>query len=130
MNTLARTLFIFGLLIGLAAGLAAQMPVGYGYPKINDAVVWGEAGEWIHIPALHGRNPTLVSTDGLKKVLPAPPGGILNFMSLRNQSVWMVAGNDGDKYIQGTPRDYLTSSMMAPDCKFSRLEGALPGTPR
>ena len=95
MNTLARTLFIFGLLIGLAAGLAAQMPVGYGYPKINDAVVWGEAGEWIHIPAQHGRNPTLVSTDGLKKVLPAPPGGILNFMSLRNQSVWMVAGNEG-----------------------------------
>lgn len=95
MNSLVRALLCLGLLIGLISSLAAQMPVGYGYPKINDAVVWGGSGEWIHIPALHGRNPTLVSPDGLKNVLPAPPRGILNFMSLRNQSVWMVGGNEG-----------------------------------
>jgi hypothetical protein len=95
MNFLERGLLILCLLFGMAPRIAAQMPVGYGYPKINDSVVWGEDGEWIHIPALHGRNPTLVSADGHQNRLPSPPGGKLNFMSLRNQSVWMVGGDEG-----------------------------------
>jgi len=103
MNSLARALFGLGLMLGLVSELRAQMPVGYGYPKINDAVVWGEGGEWIHIPALHGRNPTLVSATDQRSLLPAPPGGGLNFMSLRHQSIWML-GNDGG---QGQDKVYF-----------------------
>ena len=103
MNVLARTLFGLSLLIGLVPPLVAQMPVGYGYPKINDSVVWGEEGEWIHIPALHGRSLTLASADGALKTLSPPSGGILNFLSLRNQSAWMLGGNEGS----GLERTYF-----------------------
>ena len=37
---------------------------------------------------------------------------------------WEVAGRDGDKYIQGKPRDYLTSQLLATDCKFGQLAGS------
>lgn len=88
---------------------------------------------WIHF-----------SMEVLEEKLTAEPHGILGqtLFNLNNPDsapegyatqysgvlwAWQVVGSDGSDYIQGKPRDYMTSNVLTPDCRFSRLEGVPEG---
>ena len=93
-NSIQKFLLALSLWAILGTPGQAQLPVGSGWsgPKFMDSIIWSEEGDWLHVPALSSQGITLISKEGIRRVLPAPPDSPLNFLSLRKGAIWKTGG--------------------------------------